>query len=73
MGVDQKVIDHQLKTKLVDKKSYEALVKFEKYEVILSANTMHKYVHAKNFFPSSQHLASMWDNLSELIVNCLRA
>lgn len=69
----KKVIDHQKENELIDKNTHEALVKFEKTEAILSTNTMHKYVHHKAFFPSSQHLASIWDNLSELIVNCLRA
>ena len=68
----RKVIDHQKENDLIDKNTHESLVKFEQKEAILSTNTMHKYVHHKAFFPSENHLASMWDTLSELIVNCLR-
>jgi len=69
----RKVIDHQKENGLIDKKTHESLAKFEQKEAIFSANTMHKYVHHKAFFPSKNHLASMWDTLSELIVNCLCA
>jgi len=40
---------------------------------MLSANTMNKYLHHKNFFPSDHHLKSMWDALSDYIVICLKA
>ncbi|WP_417832416.1 hypothetical protein [Terasakiella sp.] len=67
----RKAADHMLTSKIIDKKYHEALIKFEKTEVVLSTNTMHKYVHSKNFFPSDTHLKSMWDTLSDFIVQCL--
>lgn len=69
----RKVVQHQRTMGLIDKNTYEVLVKFEHNEALLSTNTMHKYVHHKGFFPSSNHLASIWDTLSEFIVNCLKA
>lgn len=69
----RKVLDHMLAASSIDKKYHEGLKKFEKSEPILSANTMNKYVHHKNFFPSDHHLKSMWDTMSEFIVICLKA
>lgn len=67
----RKAADHMLAEKLIDKKYHGIVVKFEKTEAVLSTNTMHKYVHSANFFPSDTHLKSMWDTLSEFIVICL--
>ena len=68
-----KVLDHMLGAGVIDKKYHEGLKKFEQTEAVLSANTMNKYVHHKNFFPSDHHLQSMWDTLSDFIVICLKA
>ena len=69
----KKVLEHQKKSKLIDQKTFEALIKFEKKETIFSADTMHKYVHHKSFFPSPTHLTSMWDTLCNFIINCLKS
>jgi len=69
----RKALDHMLAAKAIDKKYHEGLKKFENTEPMLSANTMNKYVHHKNFFPSDHHLKSMWDTLSDFIVICLKA
>lgn len=67
------VLDHLLADGAIDKKYHEELQKFEHAEPILSANTMHKYVHSKNFFPSDHHLRAMWDTLSIFVLQCLKA
>lgn len=68
-----KVLAHMFAANEIDKKYYEALKKFPNTEQLLSANTMNKYVHHKNFFPSDIHLKSMWDTLSIYVVICLKA
>ena len=55
----------------LDKKYAQNLRKFDQQEPLLSANTLHAYIHHKNFFPSDHHLKSMWDSMSEFVVNCL--
>ncbi|MEG3618172.1 hypothetical protein V5T82_06880 [Magnetovibrio sp. PR-2] len=69
----KKIADHMRGENLVDFKYWEGLKKFENTEPILSANTMNKYVHSKDFFPSDHHLKSMWKILSSFIVICLKA
>ena len=69
----RKVLDHMFANKIVEYKYHESLKKFENTEPLLSANTMNKYVHHKNFFPSDHHLKSMWDTLSDFVVICLKA
>jgi hypothetical protein len=69
----RKVIDHMLTDGSIDKSAHQALTKFENTEPIFSANTMHKYVHHGSFFPSDHHLKSMWDNLAQVVVICLKA
>ena len=68
----RKALDHMLTANVIDMKYHEGLKKFENTEPMLSANTMNKYVHHKNFFPSDHHLKSMWDTLSDFIVICLK-
>lgn len=68
-----KVLYHMLAVGDIDKKYQESLKKFQQTEQLISANTMNKYVHHKNFFPSDIHLKSMWDTFSDYIVICLKA
>lgn len=69
----RKSLDHMLLDDLIDKPYHAILKKFQKNEVIFSTDTMHKYVHHQNFFPSDHHLKAMWDTLSEFIVIGLKA
>ena len=62
-----------LVAKTLDKKYLVGLKKFEQTGPLVSANTLHTYVHHKEFFPSDYHLKSMWDTLSSFIVACLKA
>lgn len=68
----RKVLDDMSTKRVLDKKYLDNLKKFEQQEALFSANTMHTYVHHKDFFPSDHHLKAMWDNLSNFVVACLR-
>jgi len=67
-----RVREHMLSRALIDKKYRDQLEKFENAEVIFSANTLNAYVHSSNFFPSENHLKSLWDTLEKFIIICLR-
>ncbi|MEQ8602019.1 MAG: hypothetical protein RIB45_01775 [Marivibrio sp.] len=69
----RKVLNDLEINKTLDKKYVQQLKKFEKQEALFSANTLHGYVHHKNFFPSDHHLKSMWDMLADFVVVCLKA
>ena len=68
-----KVLDHMLQEGAIDKKYAEGLRKFGQVEALLSANTMNKYIHHENFFPSDHHLKSMWDTMADYVVICMKA
>jgi hypothetical protein len=55
----------------LDKKYLGTLSKFQHEDKLVSADTLNRYVHSSNFAPSPEHLASLWDSLSEFIVLCL--
>ena len=57
----------------IDKKQLGVIQKFQHIDKLVSADTLNRYVHSPNFAPSPEHLASLWDSLSELIVVCLKA
>jgi hypothetical protein len=67
-----RVREHMLSRSIIDKKYRDQLEKFESGEVIFSANTLNAYVHSSNFFPSENHLKSLWDTLEKFIIICLR-
>jgi hypothetical protein len=64
---------HLLATGVIDKKYEGEIRKFANGEAIVSANTMHRYVHSKTFAPSPVHLRALWDTTSQFIVHCLNA
>ncbi|MEO1642681.1 MAG: hypothetical protein AAFR74_05040 [Pseudomonadota bacterium] len=68
----RKSIEHMVSAKSIDKKYAENLKRFESSEVLFSTNTLHAYIHSSDFFPSDQHLKTMWDNLEKFVVTCLK-
>jgi hypothetical protein len=58
---------------LVEKKYLGILSKFQHSEQLVSADTLNRYIHSPSFSPSPEHLISIWDSLSEIIVLCLDA
>jgi len=67
-----RVREHMLSKSIIDKKYRDTLEKFDRGEVIFSANTLNAYVHSSDFFPSESHLRSLWDTLEKFIIICLR-
>jgi hypothetical protein len=57
----------------LDNKYLGTLKKFQQDDKLVSADTLNKYVHSPSFAPSPEHLASLWDSLSDFIVLCLKA
>ncbi|QUS42527.1 hypothetical protein RPMA_21990 [Tardiphaga alba] len=57
----------------IDQKYFELLSKFPQNDVLLSADTLNRYVHSPNFAPSPDHLRALWDWLSDFLVHCLNA
>jgi len=67
-----RVREHMLSKSIIEKKYRDQLEKFERGEAMFSANTLNAYVHSSNFFPSENHLKSLWDTLEKFIIICLR-
>lgn len=68
-----KVREHMLSASLIDKKYHDGIKKFDAAEAIFSTSTMNSYVHNPDFFPSDQHLKSLWDSLEKFVTICMRA
>jgi hypothetical protein len=68
----EKVGIHLLSAKKIDAKQMEIIRKFKQGDKLVSADTLNKYVHSPNFAPSPEHLMSMWDSLSGIIVELLQ-
>lgn len=54
-------------------KYLDVFKKFPQYDGLVSADTLHRYVHSPNFAPSPEHLTALWDTLAEFVVQCLKA
>jgi hypothetical protein len=57
----------------IDKKYLELLSKFPHQDNLLSADTLNRYVHSRNFAPSPDHLRALWDWMADYLVHCLNA
>lgn len=57
----------------VDAKYLGEIKKFQHADRLISADTLHRYVHSPDFAPSPDHLTALWDALATLIVHCLKA
>lgn len=55
----------------IDKQNTDLIKKFNQFEQLVSSDTLNRYVHSPTFAPSPEHLVSVWDSLSEIIVLCL--
>lgn len=47
--------------------------KFKDNESLVSAHTLHQYVHDRTFQPSADHLRPMWDTLENFVVAALNS
>jgi hypothetical protein len=68
-----KTLAHMLSQTHINKAYYDGIKKFENSDPIISANTLHAYVHSADFFPSDHHLKSMWDTLEKFVIVCLKS
>lgn len=68
-----KCADHMLDNNHIDKDYHRILKKFENSEPVVSANTLHGYVHNHNYFPSDIHLKSIWDMLEKFVIICIKS
>jgi len=57
----------------IDSKYLGEIKKFEHADRLISADTLHRYVHSPDFAPSPDHLTALWDALANLIVHSLNA
>lgn len=57
----------------IDSKYLGEIKKFQHADRLISADTLHRYVHSPDFAPSPDHLTALWDALANLIVNSLKA
>ncbi|HTM81925.1 hypothetical protein [Asticcacaulis sp.] len=68
-----KVAEHQFAAQEIDQKMLGIVKKFQNMDQLVSADTLNRYVHSPNFAPSTNHLTSLWDSLSQFVVACLEA
>ena len=57
----------------IDGKYLGEIKKFQHADRLISADTLHRYVHSPDFAPSPDHLTALWDALANLIVHSLNA
>lgn len=64
-------IAHMGKNKMLDDKQVRAVKAIaENNDSILSAETLHQYVHTKSFHPNAQTLNTIWDQIYCYVVAC---
>jgi hypothetical protein len=73
MNPDPKVAQHMCDEGLIDAKYLGALKKLQQGDVIISTDTLNRYVHSPNFSVSPEHLKMLWGTLADFIVHCLQA
>ncbi|MBA9030398.1 hypothetical protein [Rhizobium leguminosarum] len=59
--------------KKIDKKYYDECKRLQNGDQLFSVATMNRWVHSSTFNPSPQHLTSMWDSISDMVVLCINA
>ncbi|KZK89234.1 hypothetical protein PsAD5_05596 [Pseudovibrio sp. Ad5] len=69
----KKVTDYFQVQDILTKKDSLEIKKFQNGEALMSADTLHRYVHSSHFVASPEHLISMWDCLAKFIVSCINA
>jgi hypothetical protein len=66
------VADSMLNRDFFDKKARSIIRKFESDKPIVSAHSMHQYVHSANFHPSKSDLKSIWNVIRPIVINSVR-
>lgn len=74
LGTRLRKVGKDLKAKgKIEQSQVDILSKFENREELISASTLNAYIHSPTFAPSPEHLVSLWDSLSDIVVHCLQA
>ncbi|MGO8184383.1 hypothetical protein [Rhizobium leguminosarum] len=68
-----KVVTDLFAKKKIDKKYHDECKRLQNGDQLFSVATMNRWVHSPTFNPSPQHMTSMWDSLSDLVVLCINA
>lgn len=68
-----KVAGDLLAKKKIDKKYHDECKRLQNGDQLFSMATMNRWVHSPKFNPSPQHMTSMWDSISDLVVLCINA
>jgi len=66
------VADSMLNRGMLDTKARSIIRKFESDRPIVSAHSMHQYVHKPNFHPAKSDLKNIWNVVRPIIVNSVR-
>ena len=66
------VADSMLNRGILDKKGREIIRKFESDKPIVSAHSMHQYVHNASFHPSRSDLKAIWIVVRVLVIGSVR-
>lgn len=66
------VADSMLNRTLIDKKARSIVRKFESDKPIVSAHSMHQYVHNPNFHPSISDMKAIWNVIRPIIMNSIK-
>jgi hypothetical protein len=64
-----RVADSMLNRGLIDDKARSIVRKFESDKPLISAHSMHQYVHNPSFHPSESDLRSIWNVIRSIIIN----
>jgi hypothetical protein len=66
------VADSMLNRDFIDTKARSIIRKFESDKPLVSAHSMHQYVHNPNFHPSKSDLKAIWNVIRPLVMNSTR-
>src|ERR1700730_12380108 len=66
------VADSMLNRGMLDARGRSIIRKFESDRPIVSAHSMHQYVHNPNFHPAKSDLKAIWNVVRQIIINSVR-
>jgi hypothetical protein len=66
------VADSMLNRELIDVKARSIIRKFENDKPIVSAHSMHQYVHSQNLHPAKSDMKAIWNVIRSIIINSVK-
>jgi hypothetical protein len=67
-----RVADSMLNRGFFDKKARALMKKFESDKAIVSAHSLHQYVHSADFHPAKSDLKAIWNVIRPIVMNSIR-